>query len=133
VDWLSGKTSGKVSLISHSRGGADLLFYAANENDDRLESLVVIGVHGAFGNIPDAMNTLQSLSRIRVPVLDVYGSDDFQGIRNTAASRKETARPVSRDYRQVEVAGADHFFEGMDAALLELVVDWLKSDHSSKE
>ena len=133
IDWLSTQNARRVSLISHSRGGADLLFYAANEHDNRLESLVVIGVNGAFGNIPDAMNTLQSLARIRLPVLDVYGGDDIQGIRDTAASRKETARTVSRDYRQVEIAGADHFFEGMDADLLELVVDWLKSHHASNE
>jgi pimeloyl-ACP methyl ester carboxylesterase len=133
LDWLSGRESGKVTLISHSRGGADLLFYAADGNDDRIESLVVIGVNGVFGNIPEAMNTLQSLSVIRAPVLDVYGANDLQGVRDTAVSRKKAARSISRGYRQTEVAGADHFFEGMDAELLELVVDWLENHHASKE
>jgi alpha/beta superfamily hydrolase len=66
-------------------------------------------------------------------VLDVYGGNDLQGVKDTAASRKETAGAVNRDYRQQEIAGADHFFEGMDAELLELVVDWLEDHHSSNE
>jgi len=133
LDWLTEKKAGKVTLISHSRGGADLLFYAADTHDSRVESLVVIGVNGAFSNVPDTMSTLQSLARIKLPVLDIYGSNDLQGVLATAASRTAAARSVNRDYRQEQVAGADHFFEGMDAELLALVIDWLKRHHSSNE
>jgi pimeloyl-ACP methyl ester carboxylesterase len=133
LDWLVKQGAGKVTLISHSRGGADLLFYAADRDDDRIESLVVIGVNGAFKNVPDAMGTLQSLSRIKRPVLDIYGDIDLQGVLDTAAARQKAAHDNNPGYRQTEVAGADHFFEGMDAELLALVVDWLKTNHASNE
>ena len=133
LDWLAEQGAGKVTLISHSRGGADLLFYAAHRNSEQVESLIVIGVNGAFKNVPDSMGTLKSLSSIKLPVLDIYGSNDLQGIKDTAASRKQAAQANSRHYQQTEVAGADHFFEGMDAELLELVIAWLEINHSSNE
>ena len=133
LDWLAEQGAGKTTLISHSRGGADLLFYAADRNSDRVESLIVIGVNGAFKNVPDSMGTLKSLSSIKLPVLDIYGGNDLQGVKDTVVARKQAAQANSRHYQQTEVAGADHFFEGMDAELLERVMAWLKINHSSNE
>jgi len=133
LDWLAAQGAGKVTLISHSRGGADLLFYAADRQDDRLESLVVIGVNGAFNNVPKSMSTLQSLSKIKLPVLDVYGSGDLQGVLDTADARKKAVSAGNSGSQQTSVDGADHFFEGRDAELLALVIDWLKAVQASSE
>jgi pimeloyl-ACP methyl ester carboxylesterase len=133
LDWLAEQGAGKVTLISHSRGGADLLFYAADRQDDRLVSLVVIGVNGAFSNVPDSMGTLQSLSRIKLPVLDVYGGSDLQGVLDTADARKKAALAGSSGYQQTSVDGADHFFEDSEAELLALVIDWLKAVQPASE
>jgi len=133
LDWLAEQGAGKITLISHSRGGADLLFYAADRQDDRLESLVVIGVNGTFTNVPDSMGTLQSLSKIKLPVLDVYGSSDLQGVLDTADARKQVALAGSSGYQQTRVDGADHFFESREAELLALVIDWLKAVQPASE
>jgi pimeloyl-ACP methyl ester carboxylesterase len=133
LNWLAEQGAGKVTLVSHSRGGADLLFYAADRQDDRIESLVVIGVSGTFTNVPDSMGTLQSLSKIKLPVLDVYGGSDLQGVLDTAEARKKAALAGSFGYQQTTVDGADHFFEGRDAELLALVIDWLKAVQASSE
>ena len=109
------------------------MFYAAHRNTERVESLIVIGVNGAFNNVPDAMGTVKSLCRIQLPLLDIYGGNDLQGVKNTAVSRKQAAQLNNRQYQQTEVAGADHFFEGMEAGLLELVIAWLKINHASNE
>ena len=133
LDWLAEQGAGKVTLLSHSRGGADLLFYAADRQDDRLESLVVIGVNGAYKGVPEQLGSLQSLSKIRLPVLDIYGSNDLQGVLDTADARKKAALAGGAGYQQTKLDGADHFFEGQDAELLTVVVDWLKTVQASSE
>lgn len=133
LDWLAAQGAGKVTLISHSRGGADLLFYAADRQDERLQSLVVIGVNGKFKNVPDSMGTLQSLSKIKLPVLDVYGDSDLQGVLDTAAARSKAVATDGSGYHQTRVDGADHFFEGRDAELLALVIDWLEAVQPASE
>lgn len=132
LDWLTQQGAGKVSLIAHSRGGADLLFYAADSQDKRLLSLVVIGVNGTYENVPESAGPLQSLSKIKLPVLDVYGADDLPGVLETADARRDAA-DNSSGFQQTGVAGADHFFEGRDEALLDLVRDWLVAVQASSE
>ena len=132
LDWLTQQGAGKVSLIAHSRGGVDLLFYAADSQDERLLSLVVIGVNGAYKNVPDSAAPLQSLSKIKLPVLDVYGDGDLPGVLETAEARRAAA-DNSTGFQQSRVAGADHFFDGSDAELLDLVRDWLTAVQASSE
>jgi pimeloyl-ACP methyl ester carboxylesterase len=69
------------------------------------------------------MDNAESLAKIRVPVLDIYGQSDATAL-GTAAER-ERAAAANPGYTQIQVPQADHFFEGHNQELLKIVVDWL--------
>jgi len=53
-------------------------------------------------------------------VLDLYGENDFPGVLELAAKRAATIKTV-RGSAQIRVAGADHFFQGMNNELVRNV------------
>jgi pimeloyl-ACP methyl ester carboxylesterase len=126
LTWLAGKGMTPVTLIAHSRGGADVLHFAATHADGRITSLVVIGVNGHYDDLPDDLEPIQSLRSIKLPVLDLYGEFDHEGVIKTAPARRGAAA-ANRGYRQVTVPGAGHFFDGQETQLLEEVTRWLQS------
>jgi alpha/beta superfamily hydrolase len=53
-----------------------------------------------------------------------YGQDDLKSVVASAAARAE-AGAANQGYHQAQVPGADHFFDGQDQALVDVVVQWL--------
>lgn len=71
------------------------------------------------------MDTLAQLPHIKTPLLDLYGSEDLPEVLDSAADRAAAAGRAAGDYSQLQVAGADHFFDGEETELLEAVNGWL--------
>jgi len=59
-------------------------------------------------------------------VLDLYGEKDYPGVLDGAAARAAAIRKI-RGSGQVQVAGADHFFSGMESELMRQVRQFLDS------
>jgi len=57
---------------------------------------------------------------LTAPVLDLYGERDFEPVLDRAARRAAAIRGT-RGSAQVQVAGADHFFAGMEHELVRHV------------
>jgi len=70
--------------------------------------------------------TLGALQRIMIPVLDIYGSRDLDDVVDSAPLRAAAARKARNpDYRQTEIAGANHFFQGLEDTLVSRVNAWI--------
>jgi pimeloyl-ACP methyl ester carboxylesterase len=89
-----------------------------------VNGFVAIGM-GAFAD--DArMDSINSLKKITVPVLDIYGEDDLEEILISIDDRAGAAKQASnKNYTQVKVAGSNHFFDGKEDELVEAVAAWL--------
>ena len=61
--------------------------------------------------------------KVKVPVLDLYGQNDLPGVLANASKR--AAGLTQAGSKQVRMPKADHFYEGMDAPLLEAVSGFL--------
>ena len=59
-------------------------------------------------------------------VLDLYGENDHENVIKTAEERRRAAAGNTA-YRQVQVPGADHFYDGEEAQLLAAVTNWLQA------
>jgi pimeloyl-ACP methyl ester carboxylesterase len=71
-------------------------------------------------------DNLAFLEKIKLPILDLYGSQDLEPVLNSVKDRAQAARKAgNKDYRQVEVTGANHFFQGLEADLVRRVKSWL--------
>lgn len=111
-----------IVLIGHSQGATMGTYYLRNERPD-IKAIAAIGMSGTFGS--EVQNSVKSLKSVRVPVLDLYGSEDLEYVLNSVDKRAEAGKHV--DYSQVKVDGANHFFDDKDEELVDAVSDWLNS------
>jgi len=116
-----------VFLVGHSLGSLMAAAWVASwkevENPP-LAGLVLIGMPTV--ETPPELAAADSLRKIDIPVLDLYGSQDLDRVRAGAPLRRKVARKAGNEaYRQMEVVGADHFFTGLEDELVRRIHGWL--------
>ncbi|MGD8955919.1 MAG: alpha/beta fold hydrolase [Chromatiaceae bacterium] len=132
-DWVPGRIDAGIRhlrdqgfqtivLVGHSQGSTMAVYYLSRQPQP-VEGFVAVGMSGGIASGP--MDTLAQLPALAVPTLDLYGSEDLPEVLDSAEERAAQARKAGGDYSQQVVAGADHFFDGEEAELLEAVNAWL--------
>ena len=116
--WLRDKGHSRIAIVSHSLGATMANHYLIRDRERIVRAWVFIGI----------VNGLEDMFRIDIPVLDVFGSEDWDVTRVGADERRAQIARV-KGSRQVVVPGARHFFEGREAELTKIVVDFLDSVH----
>lgn len=126
VDYLQNAGYEKVDIVGHSMGARMVVYYLAQEGTDGVNSAVLIGMgNSSSGSWPESID---ALARLRVPVMDLYGSKDLDIVLNTVKDRANSGeKNKSGIYRQIRVQEANHFFQGQEAELKSQVIDWLQS------
>ncbi len=121
IAYLREQGDAKVVIIAHSLGATMVDDYLA-AHPDAVDAYVGIGISSTG---PQAGRDNAALIRsIRVPMLDLFGQNDLAPVVSGAPARAE-AGSANPGYHQAQVPGANHFFDGQDDALVQLVVDWL--------
>ena len=111
-------------LVGHSMGASMMMHYMSQNPSSSVTSVVAIGIGAGVGARVVGTENIDALEKVRVPVLDLYGSEDLDTVLNSAADRAAAGSRV-REFRQIRVDGANHFFQGQEAALVESVLQWL--------
>jgi len=128
IRYLNDQKYQNIVIVAHSLGSTMANSYLAKDSS-KVRAYVAIGMGGQTGG-PEELDNLKYLRQIDLPVLDLYGSQDLESVVSTVKKRKQAARKAgNQDYRQVEVAGANHFFVGLETELVRRVKSWL-SKHS---
>ena len=70
------------------------------------------------------LNGLEDMFRIKVPVLDVFGSNDWSVTRFGGDERLAQIRRIAGS-GQVVIGGAEHFFEGHRDELVRSITRFL--------
>lgn len=125
VTFLKKKGVNKIMLVGHSMGATMAGYYVANNKDESIRKLVAIGATGTSFKDPK-LDYIQSLKKIRIPVLDVSGSEDLADVIRTKKLKAETAKAAgNKRYQQIEISGANHFLVGKETQLIKEVSNWL--------
>ena len=114
VDFLKAKGHRNIGIVSHSLGATMANQYLIRTEDTSVSAWVFIGI----------IQGLEESFRIRIPVLDVYGSKDWTVTVWGAPERKEQIQRIPGS-GQVEVPDAKHFFEDKEEELLKIIVAFL--------
>lgn len=114
TEYLKAKGFKNISIVSHSLGAtmANNYLIAADKTD--VKAWVFIGI----------INGLEEMFRIKIPVLDVFGSKDWEITQVGAYERKKQIMKIPGS-DQVVVKDALHFFEGKEDELTGVVVAFL--------
>ncbi len=126
VAFLKQKGIQNIVLIGHSLGASMGAWYLAGKPDPAIRAFVAIGASGRLLH-NDKYDFVSSIKKIRLPVLDIYGSQDLPGVLKTVDERRKNARKVgNKQYLQVRITGANHFFDDKDGVLVKRIRGWLQ-------
>lgn len=109
-------------LVGFSVGTRMMTAYLAKHPDQAFAGY--ISVSTSCGG-PAPMESNENLTRITVPVLDIYGTGSPPDV-SCAAGRKTLPEKMQR-YTVVQVSGAPHNFRGYEAQLTTAVADWVRA------
>jgi len=112
--FLQDKGFDKIAIVSHSLGATMANQYLIHANTTPVKAWVFIGI----------INGLEEMFRIKIPVLDVFGSKDWEITQVGAYERKKQIDKVPGS-EQVIVPDAQHFFEGREGELVKVLVEFL--------
>lgn len=125
IAFLKAKGIKNVVIIAHSLGSSMAAHYLATKPDPSIRAFVAIGVSGNMHK-EDKVGYLTSLKTIKVPVLDIFGSNDLTQVLKSEKSKADTARKAgNKNYTQIKIIGANHFFDNKDDVLVKRVRGWL--------
>lgn len=122
IDYLVGQKKLKaVYLVGFSAGSRMMTAYIAQHPEQAFAGYVSVST--SCGG-PAPMDSNDNLTRVRVPVLDIYGTGSPPDL-SCAAGRKKLVETMD-SYKTVQVAGAPHNFRGHEAQLAASVADWVR-------
>ncbi len=124
LDFLREQGNERIVLIAHSCGAHMAMQYVRELGEAGFDAYVGIGMGATDYRQP--MLEPFPLERMKKPILDLYGSDDYPAVQRLAALRlqqmKDWAHP---NYSQRKLPDANHYFTDRGDLLLEAVTDWL--------
>ena len=125
AEFLKSKNVEPVVIIAHSLGATMTSATLSEQGDFGLRGFVAIGMSGS--DLDPQLDTTAQLPKVRIPVLDVYGSRDLDTVLSAVQPRAAAMRKAgATDYRQLPIEGADHFFVGVEDELVRRVYGWLE-------
>ena len=121
VDFLKSKGHKNIGIVSHSLGATMANQYLIRTEDTTVKAWVFVGI----------LQGLEEMFRIKIPTLDVYGSNDWTVTMSGAPEREKQLKdhPGSA---QVMVPDAKHFFEGKEDELVRITVSFLDATFKAK-
>ncbi len=119
--FLQDKGFENIAIVSHSLGATMANQYLIDTEDTAVKAWVFISI----------INGLQEMFRIKIPVMDVYGSEDWVITQVGGYERKQQIMKVAGS-RQAILEDAPHFFEGKEDELTQVIVDFLDSVFHAK-
>ncbi len=131
INFYTEKGIYNLVLIGYSFGAAAGIKYLENSVGRRKEVIAFVGVsmyndlyHISLQQAPGPDNPPSKA--INIPVLDIYGSLDFEKVVESAKFRASNAKQSQRNnFSQIVLAGADHHFTGLSNNLVKRIGSWL--------
>jgi len=121
VAWLRAKRPRAVAIVSHSLGATMANHYLIYTPAPDVDAWVMISI----------INGLEDMFRIKVPVLDVFGSNDWSVTRFGGDERLAQIRRIAGS-KQLVIAGTEHFFEGRREDLARQIAAFLDAAFAAK-
>jgi len=115
-----------IVAIGHSFGAATVLSYFGQADGRRIVALVAIGLQD-YAFVKPQIDILGLIEKSNVPILDIYGSRDYKKAIDQAADRRLAAKKGgNKNYMQVEIEGADHYFTKLEDVMIKRIRGWMQ-------
>ena len=127
VQFLRERKFLNIIVIGHGFGAADALAYLEKGANPKILALVAIGLQD-YAFVKPPIDIFGMIEKIRIPMLDIYGSRDYKKVIDQAPDRRLAAQKGNNKYyAQYEIEGADHYFNKMGDVLVKRIRGWLEN------
>jgi hypothetical protein len=117
ITYLKEKGAERIVLIAHSCGAHMAMHRIREMGNKDLSAYVGIGMGATDYKQP--MKQPFPLDKMTIPVFDVYAENDFPAVLRMAPERLAVIRKAGNPQSaQQEIAGAEHYFNGSNDALV---------------
>ena len=124
IQYLRDNGFQKIVLLAHSCGAHMAIDWIRTKNDRSIDAFIGLGMGATDYKQP--MHQPFALDWMHVPVLDLYGADDYPAVIRLAPGRKAMIEKAGhKSSQQLVLPGADHYFTDQGDALVDAVADWL--------
>ena len=115
-----------IVLLAHSCGAHMAMAWLETTAGRPIDAFIGIGMGATDYRQP--MQRPFPFARLKIPVLDIYGSEDYPAVHRLAPIRLEKIQLGGHlGSTQVVVDGADHDFTAYTGAMAQLISRWLDS------
>ena len=130
IEYLRARGADPVVLAAHSCSVHMAMAYVRRHGDAAFDGFIGIGMGATDYGQP--MREPLALATMSVPVLDLFGDEDYPAVLREASARLAAIRAAGnpRSAQRV-VGGAGHFFRDSDEGLVDAVAQWLATLHDS--
>lgn len=126
LEYLKDKNLKKTIVIAHSCG-----FHMANawmKDNLRGNLSAFIGIGMGATDTNQKMVDKFHFNKLDVPVLDIYGENDFPSVLELNLIRKKQIEKLGiPKSQQLKILEADHYFKGKGDKLTKAISDWLNN------
>ncbi len=124
IEYLRARGARTVVLAAHSCGVHMAMAFVRLHGDAGFDGFIGIGMGATDRGQP--MREPFPLAAMSVPVLDLFGDEDYPSVPREAPERLAAIRAAGNPRSaQHIVPGADHYFRDRDEALVGAVAEWL--------
>lgn len=125
IDFLKEEGYKKIVLIAHSCSAHMVMAWVDAKGFRDIDAFIGVGM-GAI-DYQQPMLKPFPLDQLSMPILDVYGEEEYPAVIRGAKQRLEfIKRAGNKKSKQMTVPGADHYFTEKGDELLEVVSEWMQ-------
>jgi hypothetical protein len=126
IDYLHAWEMQPIILLGYSFGAAQAANYLASDKSKNVAAFVSVSMLSQKF-IKPGLDVFKFISRINIPILDIYAEDDLDAVRRGIDDRRLAASKNSHVlFQQIEVQQAVHYYIGVEKALAEQIHMWLQ-------
>lgn len=127
LDFLEQRGFKNIVLMGHSLGNNMATDFLAHSRDKRVQAFVGVSMEAARQPKKfEVLDNVVGLFQVKVPVLDIYGSEAIEPVIKSVDRRAYVIyQALNKKSRQIEIKGANHFFQGFENELVQTITLWL--------
>jgi len=124
IRFLRDKGHNKVVLLAHSCGVHMAMDWIRANNDKLIDAFIGLGMGATDYRQP--MHQPFPLAWMKVPILDLYGANEYPAVIRLAPTRKAAIEEAGHaGSSQIVLPDADHYFTDQGDPLVAAVAAWL--------
>jgi hypothetical protein len=123
IEYLRAQGIPRIALIAHSCGVHMSMAWLEQQGSGDIDAYIGIGMGATDYQQP--MRKPFPFNRIEVPLLNVYGSEDYPAVQRQVETLAALLADIHPDSRQVRISGAGHYFDDYNEELAATISAWL--------